>query len=103
MPTKPTKNLNAPPVVRPLIWLPAAQLPDADERRLIWIRFADGHTDWDSAWWDGEAWCLCESGGMVDGEVLFHAQPEGPEPIEVKAPPAKRAKLPGLLVTELEA
>lgn len=52
--------------------------PDADIRALLWIAFPDGTFDWESGWFDGEDWLLCESGGVVNGRVLSFAQPEGP-------------------------
>ena len=34
----------------------------------------------DMGWWDGERWCLCESGGFAaPGSVLAWAEVEGPE------------------------
>lgn len=64
----------------PLTWHPAAgpKLPDADAQCLLWIRYSDGTEDWEAGWLDGDGWRLCESGGLVDGEVLFWAMPGGP-------------------------
>jgi hypothetical protein len=34
----------------------------------------------DMGWWDGERWCLCESGGFAPaGLVVAWAEVEGPE------------------------
>lgn len=68
-----------------LAWHPAdTDLPDAEERVLIWIEVDDSvlpvdyETGWDNGWWDGEDWRLCESGGVVDGVVTWWALPKGP-------------------------
>ncbi len=54
-----------------------ASMPDADITVLLWI--VTGNVgEWEAGWWDGEAWRLCESGGVVAGEVTHWAQPEGP-------------------------
>lgn len=46
---------------------------------LLWIAFRDGTAAWEAGWWDSDGqWLLCESGGRVDGTVLFYADPEGP-------------------------
>jgi hypothetical protein len=55
----------------------AASRPDADLTVLLWIKHGTAH-DWESGWWDGEAWRLCESGGEVAGQVLYFAEPQGP-------------------------
>lgn len=60
-------------------WRNAAEdKPDADERVLLWIAARDGSTDWGTGWLDADGWRLCESGGFVDGTVLFWAQVGGP-------------------------
>lgn len=69
------------PLIEALTWLDAtAGKPDAEQRVLMWIASADDSFDWDTGWWDGEDWHLCESGGIVDGEVMFFAEPQGPRP-----------------------
>lgn len=46
---------------------------------LMWIKHPNGEQSWESGWWDTDlGWLLCESGGNVDGQVLFYADPEGP-------------------------
>ncbi len=55
-----------------------ASKPDAEVRVLIWMDTGEAR-DWESAWWDGEQWRLCESGGVCAARVLYYAQPEGPE------------------------
>ena len=62
-----------------LEWHPTAggQRPDADITVLLWIT-SGGLAEWESGWWNGEAWCLCESGGIVAGTVTHFATPEGP-------------------------
>lgn len=61
-----------------LTWHPAANPPDADQTVLLWAVWPDGETNWESGWWDGEAWRLCESGGLCSGMVTHYAMPEGP-------------------------
>ncbi len=61
-----------------LSWTPASQLPDADLNVLLWLVWPDGETDWAPGWWDGEAWRLCESGGVCAGRVTHYAEPVGP-------------------------
>ena len=53
--------------------------PDAEISVAIWFTAPDGTADWERGWWDGQAWRLCESGGVVDGVVLHWAQLEGPQ------------------------
>lgn len=54
------------------------RLPDADMTVLVWTRDEHGGRDWASAWWDGEQWIDCASGGVVELDVTHWAQPEGP-------------------------
>jgi len=54
------------------------RLPDADMTVLVWTRDEHGAGDWASAWWDGEQWIDCASGGVVEIDVTHWAQPEGP-------------------------
>ena len=63
-----------------LEWHPTAggHRPDADITVLMWIMSGDGLAEWESGWWNGQAWCLCESGGIVAGNVTHWAEPEGP-------------------------
>lgn len=66
-------------VTTALNWLEARHvMPDSDIRVLIWFGNADSVGQWASAWFDGEHWRLCESGGIVDGCVLYWAIPLGP-------------------------
>ena len=55
-----------------------SRMPDSDITVLAWVRGADGTADWCSAWWDGEQWIDCASGGVVELQVTHWAQPEGP-------------------------
>ena len=43
-----------------------SRMPDRDITVLAWVRGADGTSDWCSAWWDGEQWIDCASGGVVE-------------------------------------
>lgn len=61
-----------------LHWNSASSVPDADTTVLLWVQYEDGETDWSAGWWDGEAWRLCESGGVCAGRVLHWAEPSGP-------------------------
>jgi hypothetical protein len=62
-----------------LTWqTPAQAMPDADESVLVWITCHDHPELWESGWFDGEHWRLCESGGIIDGRVLYWARPVGP-------------------------
>lgn len=53
-------------------------LPDSDITVLAWTREPCGAADWCSAWWDGEQWIDCASGGVIHLDVTHWAQPEGP-------------------------
>jgi len=62
-------------------WHPASGAkPDADATVLLWIPGFDTlvPSGWEAGFWDGDAWRLAESGGLVDGTVTHWAQPEGP-------------------------
>jgi hypothetical protein len=63
-----------------LTWqAPAQAMPDADESVLVWFRWrSEKPADWGSGWFDGELWRLSESGGIIDGHVLYWARPVGP-------------------------
>ena len=63
-----------------LQWHSAAggNVPDADMTVLLWLRLEDGTADWAGGWWDGEAWRLCESGGVCSATVTHWAEPAGP-------------------------
>jgi hypothetical protein len=63
-----------------LTWqTPAQAMPDADESVLVWFRWrSEKPADWGSGWFDGELWRLSESGGIIDGHVLYWARPVGP-------------------------
>ena len=56
----------------------SASLPDAELTVMAWVECGDGTTDWCSAWWDGEAWNDCASGGLIAGTVTHWATPNGP-------------------------
>jgi hypothetical protein len=56
----------------------AAKLPDADLTVLLWVRYADGTSDWAAGWWDGDCWRDAASGGPVSGTVTHWAEPAGP-------------------------
>ncbi len=52
-------------------------LPDDSLTVLAWVKRST-ETDWTSAFVDAGDWREAESGGLVDGQVLYWAQPEGP-------------------------
>ena len=61
-----------------LTWHNAATKPDSDLTVLLWMYQGAGQYDWESGYWDGTAWCLCESGGLCPHMVTHWALPEGP-------------------------
>lgn len=62
-----------------LTWqTPAQAMPDADESVLVWLECFDHPPMWEAGWFDGEHWRLSESGGVIDGHVLYWARPVGP-------------------------
>ena len=75
------RDLDDGAAVELLAWQnPARQMPDADLRVLLLISAPDGYgkPDWDSGWWDGDTWRLCESGGVCADRVVAWAEPKGP-------------------------
>lgn len=71
--------LNAGSTAELLEWhcVAGGSMPDAEVTVLLWLRYADGSTDWCSGFFDGEAWCDCTA-MPVSCEVTHWAQPEGP-------------------------
>lgn len=53
-------------------------MPDSEITVLVWTRDERGDADWCSAWWSGEQWIDCASGGIVELDVTHWAQPDGP-------------------------
>lgn len=52
--------------------------PDADLTVLLMT--TDPDMPMQQGWWDGEQWCLCESGGFAPaGSVLAWSEVNGPE------------------------
>ncbi|MFM2056068.1 MAG: hypothetical protein RLY71_453 [Pseudomonadota bacterium] len=75
------REVVAPPtlITTALAWQPPEHaMPDADERVLIWFASHDSPGEWECAWFDGQDWRVCESGGRVNGIVLYWARPLGP-------------------------
>ena len=78
----------------PFTWNdPAHYMPDADESVLVWITHDPYPAEWDSGWFDGEHWRLCESGGVIDGRVLCWTRPVVPN-AELSGPqrPARKVE-----------
>ncbi len=58
--------------------LSSPERPDAEITVLLKLTVDGGSVE--CGWWDGEQWCLCESGGpAVQSDVLAWAFAEGPE------------------------
>jgi hypothetical protein len=74
---------NPPPLCELIRWHRAdsGERPDADMTVLLQIAESDGDgSTVECGWWDGEQWCLCESGGpAVQSSVRAWAFAEGPE------------------------
>lgn len=71
---------HVPPLCELIRWHLASgtERPDAEITVLLKLT-PDGGTV-ECGWWDGEQWCLCESGGpAVQSDVLAWAYAEGPE------------------------
>lgn len=69
-------------VMEPLLWRRALpqQMPDAEASVLVqYIDPTDSARDICSAWWDGEVWRDCASGGQIEATVTYWADPKGPQ------------------------
>jgi len=57
-------------------WIAVAQaMPDAEESVIMaWHPDSFAYPDPEKGWWDGEAWCLAESGGEVIEPPLWWAK-----------------------------
>ncbi len=56
-----------------------AERPDAEMTVLLCLESTEAGRSVECGWWNGEEWCLCESGGpAVQADVLAWAVAEGP-------------------------